>query len=56
MTTIVIKQTQGRFPYVVEITIEGKMYITRTAVTQEHAAIIAGQWYKKYPDATLYWQ
>jgi len=56
MNTIVIKSTKGQYPYVVEITVEGKMYITRTAVTQEHAAIIANVWYKKYPDATLYWK
>ena len=56
MTTIVIKKTQGQYPYVVEITVEDKLYITRTAVTQEHAAIIADVWYKRYPDARLYWQ
>lgn len=56
MTTIVIKQTQGRYPYVVEITVEGKMYITRPAVTQEHAALLAEQFAKQYPDATLVWK
>ncbi len=56
MTTIVIKSTKGQYPYVVEITVEDKMYITRPAVTQEHAALIAEQWHKQYPEARLFWQ
>lgn len=53
--TQVTKQS-GNYRYYVEVTIEGKLYLTRPAVTAEHSAVLASGFHRQYPQAELAWR